>query len=72
MTHARKSVIITVCIGCNLRSEFFEVCRASSNIRRRLCLTPLKTYVLRLSDIKAIEVHHFIPGRYKVLHKLLL
>ncbi len=31
-----------------------------------------EVYPMRSSKVEAIKVHHFVPGRHEVIHKLLL
>src|SRR4030065_32777 len=33
---------------------------------------PLKTFMLRSSEVETVKVHDFVPHRYKVMHELLL
>ena len=35
-------------------------------------IRPLRPLLTRSREVEAIEVHHLVPGRYKVMHKLLL
>lgn len=45
--------------------------RGGTLIIRFAIQKPVKTFMLRNGEVEAIKVHHFVPGSYKVMDKLL-
>ena len=57
-----------------LRSAFYRFASPRSAIAhlRNDAEKPSKTFALGLSEVEAIEVHHLVPHRHKVIYKFLL